>query len=204
MHDLKLQREEFGEIMPRVSKVKMIENREKIEETTAKLIKERGIKVSIADLMAASGLTHGGFYKHYSSKDEFLTKICALVFDNSKEKWQNRIKDAPSRSIARQAIIRAYLSQENKNNVGNGCPIPSIAVDISRHDTSEEMKASFEQGLEGLLDILTQLEDSDTAKEDAIYDMSAMVGALILSRATSGDLTNQFLSIVMSRLIAKK
>lgn len=190
--------------MPRVSKDKMFQNRVKIEETTAKLIKEQGLKVSIADLMNASGLTHGGFYKHYNSKDEFLTKICSLVFNNSNEKWQKRVKDAPSHAAARQSIIEAYLSQENKNNIGNGCPIPSLATDMSREETSDMIKKSFEQGVVRLLTILTTLEDSDAAKEDAIFDMSAMVGALLLARATSGELSDCFLSTVKSKLIAKK
>ncbi|UXM94102.1 TetR/AcrR family transcriptional regulator [Bartonella sp. HY329] len=190
--------------MPRVSKDKMIQNRTRIEETTAKLIKEKGLKVSIADLMNASGLTHGGFYKHYSSKDELLTKICSLMFNASNEKWQKKVKDAPSHALARQVILEGYLSQQNKNNVAEGCPIPCLAMDISRHDTSEMIKNSFKQGIEQLLAILTTLEDTDTAEDDAIYDLSVMVGALLLARATSGELSNRFLSTAKSKLIADR
>lgn len=73
--------------MPRVSKQLAAENRKKIENITSHLIRDRGFAVSVSDLMHAAGLTHGGFYKHFQSKDELIDIACKDTFEQSVRKW---------------------------------------------------------------------------------------------------------------------
>ena len=74
--------------MPRVSKEQTDLNRSAIENVSAKLFREKGFNgVSVSDLMAAAGLTHGGFYGHFSSKDELAAVACANAFDHAVERW---------------------------------------------------------------------------------------------------------------------
>ena len=75
--------------MPRVSKKLAIENRKNIEHATSRLIREKGFAVSVADLMKAAGLTHGGFYKHFQNKDELIDIACQDIFlqSVSNHKW---------------------------------------------------------------------------------------------------------------------
>ncbi|WP_098729657.1 TetR/AcrR family transcriptional regulator [Acinetobacter baumannii] len=190
--------------MPRVSKKEMENNRTHIEDNSSRLIREKGFQVSVAELMGASNLTHGGFYKHFQSKEELMGIACQKAFEESVKKWNKRVEDASNLDNARKSLIEGYLSRDNKNEPGNGCPISSLAIDVSREPLDAYVRVVFQDGIEKLLNILKETHPNliaESAGDSAINDLSCMVGALILARATDGELSEKFLTIAKAHLL---
>lgn len=177
-------------IMPRVSKEQTELNRHAIEAASAKLFKEKGFSgVSVADLMGAAGLTHGGFYGHFSSKDELAAVACANAFRQSAEKWAKRIGDQPDEHAALQSIVDHYLSPRSLQDIGNGCPGASLGSDVAREDEGKPVRAAYQAGTAELVEILATLASGDagTRRKTALVQWSLMTGAMMLARATRGD-----------------
>src|SRR3954464_10185115 len=117
--------------MPRVSRAEAESHREQITEASARLFRERGIKgVSVADLMGAAGLTHGGFYGHFESKDALAGIAVAHACAEAVERWNRRIAGKPDAASGRAALVEAYLTQQSLHNVGLGCPTVALAGDV--------------------------------------------------------------------------
>lgn len=97
--------------MPRVSKAEAEKNRAIIEQVSARLFREQGFHgISVADLMSAAGLTHGGFYGHFESKDALAAIACERAFEESVERWRKRVDAAPDRAAALESLLDGYLS----------------------------------------------------------------------------------------------
>src|ERR1700683_390517 len=120
--------------MPRVSRAVTEKNRAAIERVSARLFREQGLQgVSVADLMAAAGLTHGGFYGHFESKDALATVACTKAFDEAVERWESRISATTDRKSALTALVNGYLSSRNRAMVGSGCPLAAFSRSAGRH-----------------------------------------------------------------------
>jgi TetR/AcrR family transcriptional regulator, transcriptional repressor for nem operon len=175
--------------MPRVSKHQSELNRAAITEASARLFRERGIAgTSVADLMGAAGLTHGGFYGHFESKDALAAAACESAFGASVARWKARVADADSLGAARNSIIDGFLSIKARNTPGHSCPTATLAGDVARESLDAPIRAAFAAGLEELLGILATLQLNQDASADrsaALADLSLLVGAQILARATS-------------------
>ncbi len=191
--------------MPRVSKEQANTHRTAVTEAAARLFRERGIRgVSVADLMGAAGLTHGGFYGHFHSKDALAAEACALAFESSAEKWAKRVNDNPDAQAARAALIEGYLSAKSRANPGTSCPMTALAADVAREAPEAPVRAVFAAGIEGLAQIFAGVEDRGGQAADrrcALADFSTMVGAMILARATAGQgISDELLSAARERL----
>jgi TetR/AcrR family transcriptional repressor of nem operon len=193
--------------MPRVSRAEAQSHRQQITEASARLFKERGINgVSVADLMGAAGLTHGGFYGHFPSKDALAGVAVAHAFAQSAERWRGRVADQPDAAAGRAAIVGKFLSAQSLREVGLGCPSVSLASDVAREPAAAPIRAAYCEGLEQLLQILAGVEDGPDAvarRRAALADYATMAGALMLARAT-GDtpLSAEFLAAALERLLA--
>ena len=100
--------------MPRVSKVQAEANHQAIEAAASRLFRERGLHgVTVAEVMAEAGLTHGGFYAHYPSKDALAASACERAFAFAAEKWRRRIDAAATPRAARHTIAERYLRAAN-------------------------------------------------------------------------------------------
>ena len=96
--------------MPRVSKAQAEANHKAIEEAASRLFRERGLDgVTIADVMAEAGLTHGGFYTHYPSKDALAASACEAAFAFAAEKWRRRVAAGGSPAPGRDARAAGFL-----------------------------------------------------------------------------------------------
>jgi len=191
--------------MPRVSKQQSDRNRVAITEASSRLFRERGLDgVSVADLMAAAGLTHGGFYGHFESKDALAAAACARAFAVSADRWKQRVAEAPDMNAARAAIIDNFLSSKSRSAPGQACPTATLAVDVARQPAGTPIRAAFADGLEDLLGILQALHGGGggaEARRDALTDLATLVGAQILARATSQTgQSEEFLSAARARL----
>lgn len=193
--------------MPRVSKAEAEKNRAVIEQVSSRLFREQGFHgISVADLMGAAGLTHGGFYGHFESKDALAAIACTRAFEESEARWRKRVNDAPDKSSALAALIDGYLSARNRNGPGSGCPVAALANDVAREPDDKPVRAVFHEGLENLLEILASVQPGDDAAEHraaAIAQMATLAGALVLARATQGTpLSNEVLAATRTFLLA--
>ena len=177
--------------MPRVSKVQAEANHQAIEDAASRLFRERGLQgVTVAEVMAEVGLTHGGFYAHYPSKDALAASACASAFALADEKWRRRIESAATPGEARQSIAERYLQPAHRDPSAASCPTATLATDVARADTSHPIRATYIQGLRTQVETLAALGDSgDPARDraDACVQLATMMGALLLSRACHGD-----------------
>ncbi len=191
--------------MPRVSKQLAQENRKNIENITSHLIRDKGFSLSVSDLMKAAGLTHGGFYKHFQSKDELIDIACKDTFQQSEQKWNNIIAETDSEHEALNQIFTRYLSEKNLAEPGTSCPLSSLSMDVAREGEEKAVKQTFHQGVETLLKILTTLNDSKHENtqfsEQAIIQLSLLSGALTLARSVDYDLALTILDTVKHYLI---
>src|SRR6059058_5334064 len=134
--------------MPRVSRAQAEQHRVAITEASARLFRERGIKaVSVADLMGAAGLTHGGFYGHFESKDALAGLAGRHAFSEATERWRKRAASKASPADARAAIIEGYLRPQSIRDVGGGCPTAALCVDVAREPADAPVRAAYLDGL---------------------------------------------------------
>ncbi|MFC6018139.1 TetR/AcrR family transcriptional regulator [Plantactinospora solaniradicis] len=193
--------------MGRASRVDAAKHREDVVNAMARLLRERGpAGVSVQDLMLAVGLTHGGFYKHFSSKDELVGIATEAAFDEIRAALTRIGEDEPDRTRARSEVIRTYLSAEHRDAPGTGCANTALAGDAARSPADSPLRGSYVAGLEDTLEQLAKLEHapshgSEEPYRRAVADLATMVGALTLARATSRTpLSDQILQIVREAL----
>src|SRR5438309_10615084 len=112
----------------KVTKTQALENRARIVETASTLFRERGYDgVSVADLMAAAGFTHGGFYKHFESKADLMAEAAASGFSQS---------IANITGVDGAAFVREYLSRKHRDALGKGCTLAALSGDAARQPKS--------------------------------------------------------------------
>jgi len=177
--------------MGRVSRAEAQQNRQHVVEAAARLFRERGVQaVSVAELMAAAGLTHGAFYKQFSSKEALVTEATGQVFDEFIGPLAERDPDRPEEyAAARTALLDRYFSAEHRDDPGAGCPASTFAADVAREAEDSPVRAVYAKGAEDFSRWLATDGDEDLAA------LSTMVGALLLARATSGtDLSDRILA----------
>ncbi len=184
----------------RVTKAQAQANREHIVETASVLFRERGFDgVGVADLMAAAGFTHGGFYKHFGSKADLMAEAAANSLAQS-------LTDNAGIDVA--DFVDLYVSRDHRDGRGGGCTMAALCGDAARQ--SPELKATFANGIENTLAALeSQYEAGQDAPQEAIrakmLDMLAhAVGAIMLSRACPDDcaLADEILEVCRARIIA--
>ncbi len=192
--------------MSRVSRAQAEANHRAIEDAASKLFRERGLDaVSIADIMGEAGLTHGGFYGHFPSKDALAARACEAAFGVSAEKWQRRIDAAPSPAIAGRRIAESYLSTQNRNPSNATCPTATLAADVARAGHEHPIRTAYVEGVRQQVETLAMLVDSGDPGRDraaACVQLATMMGALLLARAAHGDpLGDEIVGAVRAHLV---
>ncbi|MBB5770256.1 TetR/AcrR family transcriptional repressor of nem operon [Brevundimonas vesicularis] len=170
----------------KVSREQMAANRARILEEAGRLFRAKGFdEVSVAEVMKASGLTHGGFYGHFASKDDLIAQSIAHVF----------AKSPPGEQELRQ-YSEAYLADAHRRNPGRGCPMAALASETARQ--SPQARRAMTDGIKAQIDRIasTFTEDQpEAARRRAIGTWSAMVGAMILARSSEdSDLADELLN----------
>lgn len=158
----------------KVSREQMAENRRRILDVASRLFKDKGFDaVSVAEVMKAAGLTHGGFYGHFTSKDDLVAQTLAQALSS------DSVGDGEFNSF-----VRSYLAPRHRDNPGNGCPTAGLAAAV-RHQTPAA-KAVMTEGLRSQIARIERALPEQNAAEKrraAIGSWAAMVGAVILARA---------------------
>ncbi|MBP0458648.1 TetR/AcrR family transcriptional regulator [Streptomyces montanisoli] len=168
--------------MGRVSQAQAEENRRRVVETASRLFRERGTHVSVADLMKEAGLTHGGFYKQFASKEALVDEATAHAFGELDRRHADELAAHGGQHDASQrALIDNYLSPEHRDSPADGCPVAALATDMAREGGDNEARRIY---TEGVADFAERL---GTADQDGITRLCTMLGALVLARATNGS-----------------
>lgn len=172
----------------KVSKAQAAENREGIVDAAARLYREKGLDgVGVAEITRDAGLTHGGLYRHFESKDALAREACLRAFEWTITPLEglesSEADDAPATRL--RALVHGYLSAAHRDHPGEGCPAAALAADAAR--AGPEMSEVFAQGVErNIQRFMSVLQGDDAAKRtQTIVTLSSMVGALVLARATA-------------------
>jgi TetR/AcrR family transcriptional repressor of nem operon len=184
----------------RVTKAQAQANREHIVETASVVFRERGFDgVGVADLMAAAGFTHGGFYKHFGSKADLMAEASAKSLEQS-------LIGVDALSV--KDFIDVYVSRDHRDGRATGCTMAALCGDAARQ--SDDLKAAFAEGIERMLQTLGEKYPTgpDAAPGEArgkMIDLLAhAVGAIMLSRACPDDsaLADEILAVCHAQLTA--
>src|SRR5437868_4357735 len=164
----------------KVSREEAAQNRERILEVAAKLFRERGFDgIGVADLMKAAGLTHGGFYGHFASKEDLMAQACARAVDGTLEAMNRAVEG--DREHALSTIASAYLSTEHRDGAGEGCVLAALGAEAARQG-STTLRETFTQGVRATADLLTQLvtgKSRRARRKRALAVYASMIGALV-------------------------
>ncbi|MGW1046797.1 TetR/AcrR family transcriptional regulator [Streptomyces sp. NPDC002547] len=169
--------------MGRVSKAQAQENRQYVVATASRLFREKGTAVSIADLMKASGLSHGAFYKQFASKEDLVDKAIAHAFEDPAAHAPAALDEpAGDHEAVRRTLIEQYLSVWHRDHAGDGCPVSGFAADLGREP--DQAARSQDVYINGVRNRAARLATGD---DDGMAQLCTMVGALVLARATRGN-----------------
>jgi TetR/AcrR family transcriptional regulator, transcriptional repressor for nem operon len=185
----------------KVSRIQAAENRERILDVATKLFRERGIDgIGVADLMQAAGLTHGGFYGHFKSKEDLVAQACARAVTRMRQNWTNVIDQATGDPL--EALAATYLTAKHRDGAGRGCPMAALGSEIARQGPA--VRRAFTDELSPFLDYLSHIvqgNSSSLRRQKALAAYASLVGALIVSRAVDDPtLSNEILAAVATTM----
>jgi TetR/AcrR family transcriptional repressor of nem operon len=156
----------------KVSRAQVAEHRRKILEVASRLFRARGFEaVSVAEIMKAAGLTHGGFYGHFKSKDDLIAQSLA-----------HALAAGPA-EVELADYARRYLSSRHRDDLGGGCPVAALGAETVRH--TPQTRAAMTAALRRQIEQLSQSApgaDQPEKRRAAVGSWAAMVGAVILAR----------------------
>lgn len=184
----------------KVTKAQAQANRAHVVETASALFRERGYDgVGVADLMAAAGFTHGGFYKQFRSKSDLMAESAACGMAQTAAK---------SAGVDASKFVKHYLSREHRDGRATGCTMAALGGDAARQP--EAVRATFAAGIESLLAEMMREDKSmggaDARQERARFlDLFAhAVGAVVLSRACPDDspLADEILKVCRDEILS--
>jgi TetR/AcrR family transcriptional repressor of nem operon len=195
--------------VPKISKEDKATNRRNIVDAASRMFRTQGVdNVGIADLMQAAGLTHGGFYNHFPSKEALVAEVCQSAFAESREVFGKEMYEGDPEGAPPLAHVWShYLSPRHRDAGNGGCPSSSLAVDAWRQ--GESIQVAYAEGIEGhiacfsdaLLNEAAERGESVTpaaARDQAIRMLSTMVGAMVLARSVAHaqpDLSDEILEV---------
>ena len=175
----------------RVSRKEAEANRERVVEVASALYRKHGFDgIGVADIMKKAGLTHGGFYGHFGSKDDLAAEACTCALRGSWDSWISA-----SEKGGFETAVRNYLTAEHRDDRAHGCLFAALGSDIVRQPRTVRhvMTEGFRSAIDSLVRMLPG-RSAQARRERALATMAGLVGALILSRAVDdSELSDQIL-----------
>lgn len=168
----------------RVSREQVAENRQKILDAAGRLFRARGFEaVTVAEVMKAAGLTHGGFYGYFASKDELVAAALADVFGQAGEQ-----------AVEIGNLARRYLSRAHRDDPAHGCPVAALGAEAARQ--TAPARRAMTDGVERQIERLCAGDTSAAARRAAVGSWAAMVGGIVLARlADDPELSDEVLEL---------
>jgi TetR/AcrR family transcriptional repressor of nem operon len=167
------------------SKKETAETRRHIVKEASSRFRENGVAgTGIADLMTAAGLTHGGFYKHFQSKDQLVEEALTSAAEALVHEMEQELASAPG-IHGLHAMLRWYLSSEHCDDLGSGCALAALGSELAR--SGEGVREIATAGFLRMVDVVAgRLErEPAAAKKEAIFLVATMIGAVTMARIAS-------------------
>lgn len=188
----------------KVSREQVALNRERIVETAARLFREKGYDgIGVSDLMKSAGLTHGGFYGHFNSKEDLLAEATAHAMKISVDRWKGYLAKAPETALDK--ISAGYLSEDHRDHPDLGCSVTALSADISR--LGDKARHALTEGASGQMAVLEKLvagEDDAEKRKQAMAVYASMVGAVMLARAVDDEALSLEILKAVQESLAKR
>jgi TetR/AcrR family transcriptional repressor of nem operon len=178
----------------KLTKAQAQENRARIVRTASTLFREHGYDgVGLAEVMAASGFTHGGFYNHFGSKADLIAESSSLSLTETA---------AQAKGLNAESFVTLYVSRQHRDARSQGCTMAALGGDAARQP--DEIKAAFATGIESLLAALDGQSAGSTSRAKLIDALVRSVGAIVLSRACPDDssLADEILTVCREEALA--
>jgi TetR/AcrR family transcriptional repressor of nem operon len=187
-------------------------SREHKQETHARIVRKASVRlrekgahgVGVADLMKEAGLTHGGFYAHFDSRDALVIEAFAYAMDRGIAYWRKLASELPpEKRLA--SIVETYLTPAHRDDPGRGCAITSLGAEIARE--SPKTRRAFAAKVERLIDLIAeQMPDlpRKDARKQATSVLATMMGTLVLARiAGTGGFSDEILQAGREAALAR-
>ena len=177
-------------------------SREHKLETHARIVKKASVRlrekgahgIGVADLMKEAGLTHGGFYAHFDSREALVIEAFTHAMDRSTEHWRKLAEQTPPEKRLAM-IVNTYLTPLHRDDLGRGCAVPALGAEIARE--SPKTRRVFAGRLEQMIEMLAAQIPGvprKAARKQAVAAIATMMGTLVLARvAGSGDFSDEIL-----------
>ncbi|KYG18913.1 TetR family transcriptional regulator [Bradyrhizobium sp. AT1] len=177
-------------------------SREHKQETHDRIVKKASVRlrekgahgIGVADLMKEAGLTHGGFYAHFDSREALVMEAFAYAMDRSMDHWRKLTDEAaPEKRLA--LVAESYLSTLHRDNPGTGCSIPALGAEIARESPKarKAFAGKLDEMIEQLADYIPNLPRK-AARKQAVATLATMAGTMLLARiAGSSELSDEVL-----------
>jgi len=170
-------------MMMRKSKAETADTRRRIVEVAAREFRLKGIQATgLNDVMTPLGLTQGGFYRHFASKDQLVAEACAQAMTEVIDGLEAAARHSDADN-GLAAIVNAYVSEEHRDTQTGGCPLAAMGSELAR--ANEQTRAAAAQGFEDLVEVLAKRLDGKpqkAARASAVFAVAAMIGAVTMSR----------------------
>jgi TetR/AcrR family transcriptional regulator, transcriptional repressor for nem operon len=193
--------------MPRVSRKEADQHREDVLSAASRLFLEHGIDgVSVPAVMAEAGLTHGGFYGHFDSKEALVAEACERAFKERTTIYDGiHQRNGSDKRAARLEFIKRYTTKAHRDAIGLGCPAAAMCGDMAREEPKGQIRNAFAAGFNAMVERLTPIlskKKKAAARQDALAQIAMLVGAVVLSRSTRGSpLSDEIIQSVRSELL---
>ncbi len=178
------------------------ETRQRILDAAGLLFREHGIDgVGVDAVMREAGLTHGGFYLHFASKEALAAEVAGSLLEQAAARWDQASR-TPDRDAALRDIVLSYLSPA-KIASGAGCPLTTLGPDVARRSVTRGAMAT---ALRGMLEALARCipgRSDRLRRQRAVAALATMVGAVVLARLADGPgLADEFLASATASVLA--
>ncbi len=171
----------------RVSNQQAAENRERVIKASSRQFRQNGFDgIGIADLMKSAGMTHGGFYKQFKSKDNLIEEACTAAIKENLQFWEQASGGTDGASLGR--LFSAYLSPTHSDLRDTGCLLAALGADAPR--STGPIRQVFGKAINAYAAVLERLLPDVAARNKrrkSLAVLSQMVGALVLSRAVEDE-----------------
>jgi TetR/AcrR family transcriptional repressor of nem operon len=177
-------------------------SREHKLETHARIVKKASVRlrekgahgIGVADLMKEAGLTHGGFYAHFDSREALVIEAFAYAMDRGREHWRKLAEQVPPNKRFAM-VVDAYLTAIHRDDPGHGCAVPTLGAEIARE--SPKTRKAFAAKLEQMIEMFAeQIPDvpRKAARKQAMAAVATMMGTLVMARiAGNGEFSDEIL-----------
>jgi TetR/AcrR family transcriptional repressor of nem operon len=186
---------DFAGLPMRYSREHKLETHARIVKKASVRLREKGAHgVGVADLMKEAGLTHGGFYAHFDSREALVIEAFVHAMDGGRERWRKLAKQTPpEKRLA--TIVDSYLTTVHRDDPGRGCAVPTLGAEIARE--SPKTRKAFAAKLEQMIDMLAEhIPDvpRKAARKQAMATIATMMGTLVMARvAGTGEFSDEIL-----------